>query len=167
MKKTIAMVLISILVLLCVGCSNLPEEEKSIDEMIENIKQAGYDALGEEKMNEIWGDDDKKTTSIPNIEVIADGACEGKLFRFNITVKNNCSSRVFVYSSNFTLIMPGGLTLNPTLGSVSTFEGIELNKGEKMQGVIDFVYSEEIKPGIYYLNFNHRESTQEFAFKKE
>ncbi len=167
MKKIIITILMMLVLVLGSGCEEYQKSERDVDEMIEEIKQAGYQTLGEEKMREIWGDDEKKKISTPCIEITANGASEGKLFQFNITLKNNCSSRVFVYSSNFTLSMPGGLTINPTLESVNSFKGIELNKGEKTQGVIEFIHKEEIKPGIYYLNFNHREGTQEFAFRKE
>ncbi len=165
--KRLVLVFMLMLSFILVGCDtrSLSDIIKENDEMLEEIQQKCINTLGEERHREIWGEDEENKT--PNVELTVSARDVDNLFEFKVVVKNNSGRSVYVCSSDFTLRMPGGLTINPTLSSVNSFEAIELNDGEKMQGYVYFE-SEEIKnPGIYYLNFNHHLSSQEFPFRKK
>jgi hypothetical protein len=165
--KNIIWIAFILLLFVLTGCETEPLSEtiKEADRLVEEIQQKSKDILGEERYNKIWGEDEEKRT--PDIKLTVTAGTEGDLFEFKVIVENNSGRSIYVYSSDFTLRMPGGLTINPTSDSVRTFEGIELNHGEKTQGYIYF-RAEEIKnPGIYYLNFNHYFAPQEFPFRKQ
>ena len=138
--KKIFIVFLLLSLILMMGCQpqrSPSEVRESADELIENIKENTKETLGEERYNEIWGQDKKKETT-PDIKINAVANAKDDYFQFDITVENNCGRRIYVCSSDFTLRMPGGLTIKPTTDSINTFEAIELNNGEKMQGRIYF-----------------------------
>ncbi len=165
--KRLTLILMLFLSFIFVGCDtrSLSDIIKENDELLEEIERKCIDTLGEERHREIWGEDEESKT--PNIELTVTAGTEDDLFEFKVILENNSGRSIYVCSSDFTLRMPGRLTINPTLSSVNSFEAIELNDGEKMQGYVYFE-SEEIKnPGIYYLNFNHHLSSQEFPFRKK
>lgn len=168
MKKIMIVVLLLGLVIM-VGCQpepTLKERLDNIDRMVEKTKEDCKDVLGEEKCKEIWGDDEEVVVN-PDVKVDVTASCDQGLVSVDVTVKNKKSSKIFVCSSDFTLKLPGGLVVNPTSGSVNTFEGTELNNGEKVQGFIYFEHNDIGKSGIYYLNFNHHSGLQQFGFRQK
>lgn len=155
--KKLFVISLAFILLLATGCQ--PPSRKSISELLKESDEVMERAFGEN-----WKEEIEKGKAIEL--TVAAGARE-KIFEFTIAVKNNSGSKIFVCSSDFTLSMPSGLTINPVSSSVHSFEGIELNQGESTQGRIRFESEDINNPGIYHLNFNHHLSRQQFSFRKK
>ncbi len=157
------------LLFVVLGCQPEPTLRENIDsarEIVDNAKDVSREILGEEKYEEIWGNDEEPIRT-PDVVLKVSAGCENGMVSVNVIVINKKTSKIYVCSSDFTLKLPGGLTLNPTSDSVNTFEAIELNNGETAQGIVYFKHDEIGKQGIYYLNFNHHSGLQQFGFRKK
>lgn len=168
MNKMGLILLAMLFLFFMVGCQPerpLSETLKEADRLIEEIKQSSYEVLGEERHKEIWGEDSDGKKLFP-VKLIVNAGSVGEVFEFNVTVNNNSSGTIFVCSSDFTLKMPNGLTINPRASSVHSFEAIELDPKEKTQGYVYFESKDIDNPGVYCLNFNHNSGSQQFLFRK-
>ncbi|HCW04997.1 MAG TPA: hypothetical protein DGK91_11040, partial [Clostridium sp.] len=93
--KKIFIVFLLLSLILMMGCQpqrSPSEVRESADELIENIKENTKETLGEERYNEIWGQDKKKETT-PDIKINAVANAKDDYFQFDITVENNCGRR--------------------------------------------------------------------------